>query len=142
MTFMSQSLTGSLMNWNGRAKATIDVQSVDTCSGKIIHLFEKGQFCSDCSDSSFPFSNTFKLVCQSDTIAFYHERFGAQNPVWLFDLVAISHNTLINKAVHQCVQDQYTVLITLNEKDIEMQWNIIGPRKNEKINYHYFLKHL
>ena len=138
MTFTAQSLRGSRMNWNGQAKASVTVNTQTSTQGNIIYLFEKGQFCPDATTSAIPFSNTFKLVCRSDSIVFYHERFGADNPVWLFDLVATDHNTLKNKTIHQCAQDQYSVLVTLNEKNIEMMWQIHGPKKNEKIHYHYF----
>ena len=45
-------------------------------------------------------------------------------------------------AVHQCVDDQYSVQIIINKQYIEMVWKIIGPKKNEQIVYHYFLKQL
>ncbi len=138
MTFTAQSLHGSWMNWNGQATATVTVTLNASAQDNIIYLFEKGQFCPNATTNTIPFRNTFKLVCHPDHIAFYHERFGADNPVWLFDLVATDHDTLKNKTIHQCAQDQYSVLVSLNEKNIEMTWHIIGPKKNEKIHYHYF----
>ncbi len=125
MTFNAQSHRGSKMNWNGNAEAIVETYLVPSIQGDTVYLKEKGQFFPESASSPIPFHNTFKLFFKKEKIVFYHERFGSENPVWLFDLIATGANTLTNKAVHQCVDDQYSVQIIINKQYIEMVWKII-----------------
>ena len=64
MTFTAQSLTGSKINWNGRAKTMVEVYSENVLSDKIIYPFEKGEFFPDDSGRSFPFTGqTLGILC-------------------------------------------------------------------------------
>ena len=124
MTFNAQSHRGSKMNWNGNAEAIVETYLVPSIQGDTVYLKEKGQFFPESASSPIPFHNTFKLFFKKEKIVFYHERFGSENPVWLFDLIATGANTLTNKAVHQCVDDQYSVQIIINKQTDRLRGSI------------------
>lgn len=81
--------------------------------------------------------NVYRWDCGEERISLYHERRGPNSAVVLFDLVAEDDITLVNAAVHQCVDDAYSARLTLCEDGFELVWRIVGPRKDENIAYRY-----
>ena len=130
------------MNWTGVAQGQVTVRAYQTALQHLllpaISLNEEGQFTLNNRQRPLPFKNTFKLVFHAESIAFYHERFGQEHAVWLFNLIPQAVNCLSSEEVHQCGDDQYLVTVTTMEQNVTMHWKITGPRKNEVLNYQYF----
>lgn len=66
-----------------------------------------------------------------------HLRYGADNPVFLFDLAHHSGCEWREAAPHHCADDRYSAVLTLDDHRIILAWTINGPRKDESIEYVY-----
>lgn len=87
----------------------------------------------------FDFSNVFpwSLKAESGVITLEHLRFGAQNPVFLFSLIPVDAHTLESLDSHVCNQDSYFGQVRCDKHFVQFNWRIIGPKKNEEIDYLY-----
>jgi len=131
--FSARSGEGSQSGWNGQGTGTVEV----TQEGRSVRFFESGTFTLDGQSRSVPMRNVYRWDIFPDRIALFHERRGAEDPVSLFDLIVDNDDTLINANVHQCAADAYSAKLELKPDGIDLEWRIVGPRKNEWILYHY-----
>lgn len=123
----------SKTGWNGHGEGTIDVtQDEDS-----VRLFESGTFTLAGQPRSVPMRNVYRWDFFSDRIALLHERRGPEAAVHLFDLIPADDDTLVNAQVHQCAADAYSARLTLTPEGLDLEWRIVGPRKDERIFYRY-----
>lgn len=132
-TFSAQSGQASAVGWNGRGEGRIEV----TRENHSVRFFESGTFTLDGQTRSVPMRNVYRWDIHPDRIALSHERRGVEDAVSLFDLVVENDDTLVSAEVHQCAADAYSARLTLTEDGIDLAWRIVGPRKDERILYHY-----
>lgn len=135
MTFAAKSKSaGGTSGWNGIGKGTVETKLEDNA----IVFHERGSWMSE-ENKRFDFSNVFRWTLKADNgvIALEHLRFGAQNPVFLFTLVPIDSHTLESLDSHVCNQDSYFGQVRCDKHFIQFNWRIIGPKKNEEIDYLY-----
>lgn len=85
------------------------------------------------------FSNYFRwtLDTNMNLITLEHLRHGVQNPTFLFHLTLHTSKSLVSLDAHLCHQDTYLASLTWSSKLIDFNWRVIGPKKNQFLNYHY-----
>lgn len=106
------------------------------------------------SPSVLVFQETGSWVTGSDQIATFHNRLRLKwnraqetisiehlrlhTPVFLVDLVATQDNLMTSMTPHLCGSDTYQAQITWDADAISLNWQVIGQKKNERIEYRYF----
>jgi Family of unknown function (DUF6314) len=135
MCFSAKSKTLGLSGWNGIGKGSVDIKRIDDT---IITFHERGTWISE-ENKKLDFSNVFKwsLNATQGVISLEHLRFGPQNPVFLFELVPVDANRLESLDSHVCVNDTYFGQVRCDKHFIQFHWRVIGPKKNEEIDYLY-----
>lgn len=122
--------------WNGVGKGEVLVtkENETTC---IFH--ERGAWQMR-SSQEVTFSNTFRwtLDRKAGMISLEHLRLGPQAPVFLFHLTPIGEHVLTSVDAHLCEEDAYLAQVVWDRCGIRLSWRVIGPRKNEEMEYHYF----
>ncbi len=85
------------------------------------------------------FSNTFRWTLDRSTgmISLEHLRLGFNNPVFLFHLSPTSDHVLASADSHLCEEDVYLGQIFWDRRSIRLMWRVIGPKKNEEMEYYY-----
>lgn len=132
--FTATSGPGSKTGWNGKGQGTLE--SIET-NGQV-RFIEAGQFLLDGQPRPVPMRNVYRWVPGDARLSLLHERRGPEAAVHLFDLVqAEDGESLVNEAVHQCVDDAYSARLTLREEGFDLTWRIVGPKKDEHIDYQY-----
>jgi hypothetical protein len=86
------------------------------------------------------FSNTFRWTLDRQTamISLEHLRRGANHPVFLFHLAPTNRHTLASVDAHLCADDAYFGQLIKTASCLRLKWRVIGPRKNEEMDYYYF----
>jgi uncharacterized protein DUF6314 len=85
------------------------------------------------------FSNHFRWTLDRQTamISLEHLRRGVNNPVFLFNLIPASRHSLVSEGAHLCADDAYFGQLTETAAALRLKWRVIGPRKNEEMDYYY-----
>jgi hypothetical protein len=76
-------------------------------------------------------------VKSQGVITLEHLRFGIKHPVYLFTLVPQDEKTLESQEPHICKEDSYFGKVRCDNHFIQLNWRVIGPKKNEEIDYLY-----
>lgn len=87
----------------------------------------------------FDFHNTFRWTLSrlDALIGLEHLRHGINNPVFLFHLTPTGKNTFESLHSHICGEDTYFGKVKCEHNFVILTWRIIGPKKNEEIEYIY-----
>ncbi|WP_419307950.1 DUF6314 family protein [Chromohalobacter israelensis] len=133
LTFTSRSGTASGVAWSGQGHGQVEVDSL----ANAIRFIERGHFLPQGQSREVAFRNVYRWELQPDRLTLYHERRGPENAVRLFDLVADSATTLVSDSPHLCGADTYQGRRSLEEHGFRLEWRIEGPRKDERLVYHY-----
>ena len=101
---------------------------------------------SDERQGTFDFSNVFRWSVVGESLRLEHLRFGVDNPVRLFDMVCHADGIWREVSPHECGADLYAATLAVigdiqNASRIQVAWSIIGPRKQESIEYCYQIGH-
>ncbi len=85
------------------------------------------------------FSNVYRwtLNRQAKVISLEHLRRGAAHPVFLFNLTPSGKQTLQSIDAHLCQEDTYFASLYFDDYGIGLKWRVMGPKKNEEMEYHY-----
>lgn len=121
--------------WNGKGKGEVLVSK----EGETVLLFnEKGSWRGK-NGQDTDFSNTFRwtLDLSSGMISLEHLRRGLTRPVFLFHLIPSGSRTLTSLDSHLCEGDTYFGQIFCDEQSLRLNWRVIGPKKNEELDYYY-----
>lgn len=136
VTFHAKSKAKNELGWNGKGKGEVIV----TKEGDYVIIFtEKGSWLGQ-QGEEISFSNVFRWTLDKFTglISLEHLRRGLNQPVFLFHLVPKSKHSLSSVDSHLCEGDTYFGHIQFDRFSIRLNWRIIGPKKNEEIDYYYY----
>ncbi|MBY0529572.1 MAG: hypothetical protein K2P51_05215 [Rhabdochlamydiaceae bacterium] len=135
LTFIAKSKASEDHSSNGQGKGEVVVAK----EGELTLTFtEKGNWLGS-NGQMLDFHNTFRwnLDLEAGMISLEHLRFGVNRPVFLFHLIPTGKTTLEALDPHLCAEDSYFGCASYDPQHIQLQWRIIGPRKNEEICYYY-----
>ncbi|QLE79598.1 hypothetical protein FLM55_07565 [Francisella sp. Scap27] len=132
--FISSSKGKSQTGWNGSGNGTVSTKIKQGC----ILFKEDGFFKLDISSQQTKISNEYiwKQI-SPNKIKLSHARFGYENTVTLFNLIKISETIWQSEEAHVCVDDLYSAKLEITSNAIKLEWDIVGPKKDECIEYIY-----
>jgi hypothetical protein len=121
--------------WNGRGQGEVGVVK----EGNHSLIFQEKGFWKTEKGEEVTFSNVFRWVldCRKGVISLEHLRRGPDHPVFLFYLVPCGPDSLCSIESHLCEEDTYFGQIHFDRHRFRLNWRVIGPKKNEEIDYYY-----
>lgn len=141
------SMLGNVRSLRFSAQSYVDKGWIRTGSGQIIvtapHenslvFSETGYWhTQNAKQSSVRFQNTLLWQRTESSLLVSHLRHGVDQPVFLFELTWEAEGIWRSNKPHECGQDIYSATLSLSASEIEMQWQIMGPKKNEVLIYQY-----
>lgn len=135
LTFHAKTKSKEEKGWNGKGQG--EVMIVKEGFNTLI-FNEKGTW-QDKQDGEVSFSNIFRwtLDRNAGVISLEHLRRGSDHPVFLFHLAPSAKHSLSSVDSHLCEGDTYFGQIHFDHYNLRLHWRVIGPKKNEEINYFY-----
>ncbi|KEZ77137.1 DUF6314 family protein [Salinisphaera hydrothermalis] len=133
LSFTAEPGPASQTDWRGRGTAGIRTER----AGNDWRLIERGRFVPAGAARGVTMNNVYRWQRVGDRLRLYHERFGTDAAVFLFELVAESADRLICQQPHLCGDDVYRGTLVLAETGFDLDWSITGPRKDEHLHYRY-----
>lgn len=135
LTFHAKTKSKGESGWNGNGKGEI-VMHTEGANTLIFH--EKGNWQTK-EGAEVNFSNIFRWTLDQSkgVISLEHLRYGPDRPVFLFYLAPNGKNTLASVDSHLCEGDAYFGQIRFDLYSVRLNWRVIGPKKNEEIDYFY-----
>lgn len=136
LTFHAKTKSKEENGWNGRGQGEVIV----TKEGSNTLVFnEKGTWQGKLGDE-VSFSNIFRWVLDRNAgvISLEHLRRGPDHPVFLFHLAPSGQHSLSSVDSHLCEGDTYFGQSNFDLYGFRLHWRVIGPKKNEEIDYVYF----
>ncbi len=136
LTFQAKTLSKDEKGWTGKGQGKVILTKKDPNS---LIFTEKGTW-QGLQGEELSFSNIFRwtLDLNIGVIALEHLRRGPEHPVFLFHLEPSGKQSLSSIDSHLCGGDSYFGQIHFNDHNFHLNWRVIGPKKNEKIDYFYF----
>ena len=134
-TRFAQSRIKDEKGWNGKGKGEVVVTRP---SDSILIFQERGTWKFQ-EGQDIDFSNVFRWILDRNAgmISLEHLRFGPDNPVFLFYLAPTGNNILASVESHLCEEDVYNAQVPWDRSTIRLNWRVIGPKKNEELEYCY-----
>lgn len=130
-SFSASNGPGSQTNWRGHGTGEVET----TFAGAHILFAERAQF-TDADGHKIALENCYRWTRCFDFVRLEHLR--REEPVMLFNLVSVTDHGFRHQTPHLCGADTYTAELLLHSDEIELIWQIHGPRKNERLHYHYW----
>ncbi|MFT4694050.1 MAG: hypothetical protein ACI8TE_000949 [Francisella sp.] len=124
----------SSTNWNG-----IGQGKVITClKGNKLFFIEEGSFkLNNIQKETKIFNEYIWTQLSENKLRLSHSRFGYDNEVILFELEPITNTQWASIEPHICGKDLYSAELLITNNHIKLKWRIIGPKKDETIEYFY-----
>ena len=135
LTFCAKTKSNGERGWDGNGVGNVDVVK----HGDNILIFnEKGTW-KGRQKEEFHFRNVFRWTLDRDVIliGLEHLRLGVARPVFLLNLVPIDYDSLSSATPHLCGEDVYIGQLRIEAEILCLNWQVIGPKKNEEIDYFY-----
>lgn len=135
LTFHAKTRSKEEGGWNGKGQGSVVVVK----EKEMVMIFhEKGTWLGE-NNQELDFSNVFRWTLDSNAgmISLEHLRRGINNPVFLFHLVPTGTDSLTSIDSHLCGGDTYFGQIFCDHHTLRLNWRVIGPKKNEEIDYYY-----
>jgi hypothetical protein len=134
-TRFAQSRSREENGWNGRGKGEVLISKQ---SETILVFHERGAWQTK-QGQEIHFSNTFRWTLDRNVgmISLEHLRLGPDQPVFLFHLTPTSNHFLASVDSHLCEEDVYLATVPWDRHSIRLNWRVIGPKKNEEMQYCY-----
>lgn len=129
--FESKSRTGS--GWVGVGSGQVEASQPQD---DVLIWQEHGQWKQN-GGRDIRFFNTFRWTKQDGELKLEHLRFGAEQPVFLFQLAPISSTQWRDVEPHLCRTDNYSASLEIEDECLQLSWTVFGPTKDESINYVY-----
>ena len=130
LRFTSKSHSG--IGWGGVGAGLVEVsEPADT-----MVFTESGSWRQD-GGQEIRFSNVFRWSLVEGGLRLDHLRFGANNPVFLFEMAADADGIWREISPHPCRDDCYRASMRLGNEQIFVNWLVRGPKRNEIIEYIY-----
>jgi hypothetical protein len=135
LIFSAKTKSNYTSGWNGNGSGDVIVSKPNS---HILVFNEKGTWKGK-QGSEVGFSNVFRwtLDRQAGVISLEHLRHGLDRPVFLFYLAPASQYSLSSVDSHLCGGDTYFGQIHFDRFGLRLKWRVIGPKKNEEIDYYY-----
>lgn len=135
LTFSAHSKGTENLGWNGRGKGEVIV----TKQGDNVLLFNEKGFWRGKDNQEVGFTNVFRWTMDriSRVISLEHLRLGPDRPVFLFHLAPTTLHSLSSIDSHLWEGDSYFGQLHFDRYSLRLFWRVIGPRKNEDIEYCY-----
>lgn len=125
-----------MTDWNGSGEGEVAVRE----EGSQL-IFDESGLWQPRQGAPLGFTNCYRWTFSDRSIGLEHLRFGADRPVYLFDLVqdptAPDPHRLISERPHPCGEDRYEAQLLAGRDEIQLSWRIEGPRKRTEILYRY-----
>ena len=118
--------------WNGRGRGRINVEQTNAHT---LIFSEQGHWDGN-TGMRLSFRNVYRWSLGDDQIALSHLRFGADQPVFLVDLVAAKDHLYAAKP-HPCGEDRYDAKLSVQDGALLLEWTVTGPAKSEYLRYTY-----
>ncbi|MGL5452895.1 MAG: DUF6314 family protein [Aeromonas sp.] len=128
--FSASNGEGSTTDWNGRGEG--DVQVSDHHGGWLFS--EQGRYITP-HGRTLTMSNRFWWQRSERGIRLAHLRY--DTAVELFELLPQGEGRWITTEPHRCGADHYRAELIETERGFLLDWQISGPRKNERLSYRY-----
>lgn len=135
LTFNAKSKSKDDRGWNGKGNGKV----VITKTGNNQLIFAEKGVWFDKHATEVGFSNIFRwsLDLEVGVISLEHLRRGIDHPVFLFHLAPSGKHSLSSVDSHLCEGDTYFGQIHFDRFSMRLNWRVIGPKKNEEIDYYY-----
>ena len=135
LSFHAKSKSKKELGWAGKGKGEVIVNREND---NVLIYNEKGTWLNK-QGEQVSFSNVFRwtLDRHAGVISLEHLRRGADHPVFLFHLAPVNAQALSSVDSHLCEGDTYFGQIHLDVTHLRLNWRVIGPKKNEEIDYFY-----
>lgn len=133
LSFTAEPGPASQTGWRGTGTAGITAER----TGDDWRLIERGRFLPAGAARDVAMHNIYRWQRVDNRLRLYHERFGTDAAVFLFELVADSAARLVCRQPHRCGADIYHGTLLLSESGFDLDWSITGPRKDEQLRYRY-----
>lgn len=136
LTLHAKSRSKDETGWNGKGKGEVLItQEADT---KMI-FNEKGAWIAK-QGEEIGFNNTFRWVLDrhAGMISLEHLRLGTNHAAFLFHLAPTGTNILASLESHLWEEDTYLAHVFWDIHSVRLMWRVIGPKKNEEIEYFYY----
>lgn len=135
LVFEAKSKSKDEIGWNGKGYGEVLIsKEKDT----VLVFHEKGVWHNK-QGKEINFSNVLRWTLDRyvGVISLEHLRHGIDHPIFLFHLTTLSKNSLSCVNPHLCKRDAYFGQIRFDPNGLQLHWRVIGPQKNEEINYDY-----
>lgn len=134
LTVISKSYLGEESGRNLQGKGEVTQE----CQEGVILFHEKGVWRGR-NHEEISFSNGFRFTIDRShcLLSIEHIRRGVENPVFIFHLAPSGKQKLTSIDSHFCTPDAYFGQMSYDENTLKLSWRVIGPRKNEEIDYYY-----
>lgn len=135
LTFQARTKGNDADGWNGRGTGEVAIEKEGYSA---LLFYEKGSWLNK-EGGETRFSNTFRWTMDRSRamISLEHLRRGPERPVFLFHLAPTGNRILTSVDSHLCEGDAYFGQIHFSADNMHLRWRVIGPAKNEEINYYY-----
>jgi hypothetical protein len=131
LSFVAQS--GGESAWDGRGTGTV---AVEQASSSTMTFTESGTWRPE-GGKDIHFSNVYRWTLDAAALRLEHLRFGANNPVYLFDLAQTGEREWRSVSPHHCREDCYSAVLLVHDDRLVLRWAVDGPRKRQTIEYVY-----
>ncbi len=100
---------------------------------------EKGIWHGMTGSGEMVFSNVFRWTLDRTVgaLSLEHLRHGEERPVFLFHLRPSNKHIFLSENAHLCGSDAYFGRAVFSTFGFQLTWKILGPLKNEEIEYRY-----
>jgi len=135
LTFHAKSKSKEEKGWNGKGQGEVLINK----EGNNVLIFnEKGSWQGSQAEE-VNFKNAFRWTLDRTTgvISLEHLRRGPEHPVFLFYLAPSGRHSLSSVDSHLCEGDTYFGQIRFDRYSLRLNWRVIGPKKNEELDYYY-----
>lgn len=134
LTFNAKTKSKEEKGWDGKGKGHVIAEK----KGNVLLFQEKGTWQGKKGDV-VNFSNVFRWTLDRNAciVSLEHLRRGPDHPVFLFHLAPSGNLSLTSVDSHICEGDTYFGQLFLEPYSLRLNWRVIGPSKNEEIDYFY-----
>lgn len=135
LSFHAKTESKSGKGWNGKGQGEVVISQENP---NTLIFSEKGTW-QDQQNKEVGFTNIFRWTLDRNAavISLEHLRRGPQHPVFLFHLAPSGKKSLASLDSHLCEGDAYFGQIHFDHHSLRLSWRVIGPKKNETIDYFY-----
>ena len=125
--------SGSATGWNGLGRGVV---AVETHGDEVQTFAESGTWRTE-AGRELRFHNVYRWTRNQPTLRLEHLRFGVDHPVYLFDLAQTGDREWRSVSPHACGEDRYSAILLVGDV-LALRWAVVGPTKQEVIEYEYF----